>query len=251
MQKKLLSITALLVFYFAEAQQPQLVFANNPFPKTISVSGSAEMEIIPDEIYVNIDLREYQKKGDDKKDLETIKTNFLESCRAVGIADSVISIVSYSGFNNYYFMKKKKRSPDLFATITYQVKFKSSDLMDRLVEKLDDDATQNFLIVATSHSRMTEYRKQLKIKAVQAAKDKGIYLTEAIGEKLGEAIKINEPGEPDLVDGNGVANDNIRLRGRSSINNYCKAEPFSPKVQEVDFKKIRLRFEVEVEYALK
>lgn len=251
MQKKLLSITALFLFYFAEAQQPQLVFANNPFPKTISVSGSAEMEIIPDEIYVNIDLREYQKKGEDKKDLETIKTNFLESCRAVGIADSVISIVSYSGFNNYYFMKKKKRSPDLFATITYQVKFKSSDLMDRLVEKLDDDATQNFLIVATSHSRMTEYRKQLKIKAVQAAKDKGIYLTEAIGEKLGEAIKINEPGEPDLVDGNGVANDNIRLRGISSINNYYKAEPFSPKVQEVDFKKIRLRFEVEVEYALK
>jgi len=34
-----------------------------PFPKTISVTGSAEMEIIPDEIYVQVDLREYKKNG--------------------------------------------------------------------------------------------------------------------------------------------------------------------------------------------
>ena len=251
MKKKLITCCLFLSFYFAEAQQPQVLLANNPFPKTITVSGSAEMEIIPDEIYVNIELREYQKKGDDKKDLETIKTNFLEACKTIGLPDSVISIYSYSGFNNYYFLKKKKRNPDLSANITSQVKFKSSELMDRLVEKLDDDATQNFTIVGTSHSKITEFRKQLKIKAVQAAKDKGVYLTEAIGEKLGEAIKINEPGEPDLLEGNPGANDNIRLRGANSVSYFYKAEPFSPKVQEVDFKKLRIRFEVEVMFALK
>jgi len=52
----------------------------NPYPRTITVTGSAEMEIIPDEIYVNIELKEYQKKGEDKKDIETIKKQFLESC---------------------------------------------------------------------------------------------------------------------------------------------------------------------------
>ena len=67
--------------------------------------------------------------------------------------------------------------------------------MDNLVEKLDDDATKNFTIVSVSHSKITEYRKDLKIKAIKAARDKGLYLTEAIGEKLGEAITINEPGE--------------------------------------------------------
>ena len=39
----------------------------NPFPKTISVSGSSEMEITPDQIYVHITLREYQKKGEKEK----------------------------------------------------------------------------------------------------------------------------------------------------------------------------------------
>ncbi len=174
---------------------------HNPFPKKITVSGSAEMEIVPDEIYVNVQLKEYQKRGEEKKDIETIKKQFLESCKAAGIPDSVISIVSFTG-SNPFFWKKRKKDPDLFTSITYQVKFKTSELMDKLVEKLDDDATQSFLIVSVNHSKMTEYRRQLKIAAVKAAKDKGIYLTDAIGEKLGEAITINEPDENHIIPGN-------------------------------------------------
>ena len=61
--KKLIIIVNIFLFAnVINAQQPQPIFANNPFPKTITVSGSAEMEIIPDEIYVNVELKEYQKK---------------------------------------------------------------------------------------------------------------------------------------------------------------------------------------------
>ena len=35
---------------------------SNPYPKTINVTGSAEMDIVPDEIYVQVDLREYKKR---------------------------------------------------------------------------------------------------------------------------------------------------------------------------------------------
>ena len=68
--------------------------------------------------------------------------------------------------------------------------------MDDLVDKLDENATQSFRIVSTSHSRITEYRRQLKIKAVQAAKEKGVYLSEALGEKIGEGSQVHyhQPG---------------------------------------------------------
>ena len=248
--KKLFVISTLLVCsIIANAQQPQPVFASSPYPKTITVSGSAEMEIIPDEIYVNIELKEYQKKGETKKDIETIKSTFLESCKSVGIPDSAVSIASYNGFNTYYWFRKKKKDPNLNSGITYQVKFKNSDLMDRLVEKLDDDATQSFLIVSTSHSKIIEYRKQLKIQAVKAAKEKGVYLAEAIGEKIGETITIKEPGE---------SFDITALQGRAmglSNSYYNKSlydqDHVSPKIQEVDFKKIKLRFEVDVVFSLK
>ena len=250
--KKLIIIVNFFLFATAfYAQQVQPIFTNNPFPKTINVSGSAEMEIVPDEIYVHVELKEYQKKGENKKGIETIKTQFLEACKAVGIPDSLISIVSYAG-NNPYFWKKRKKDPDLFAGITYQVKFNNSELMDKLVEKLDDDATQGFLIVSTSHSKMTEYRRQLKIAAVKAAKEKGIYLTEAVGEKLGEAIKINEPDENTLTRTSGLYGStqgyNVVARGASQAR--LSNEAFFDETG-IDFKKIKLRFEVDVVFALK
>ncbi len=74
----------LFLFQLVTAQQNQPIFINNPFPKTINVSGSAEMEIVPDEIYVNIELKEYQKKGESKKDLEQSRINFSDSANQLG-----------------------------------------------------------------------------------------------------------------------------------------------------------------------
>lgn len=221
--------------------------ASNPFPKTIAVSGSADMEIVPDEIYVHVTLMEYQKKGESKKDIETIKTQFLDACKAAGIADSMISIASFSGTNNYFWWKRRHRNIDLFTGITYQVKFRTSNQMDNLVERLDDEATRNFQIVTATHSKITEYRKQLKIQAVKAAKEKGIYLTEAVGEKLGAAITIKEPSEPinDSEYSNasmrGMKYDNVKLRG---------LEEADKGSVEISFQKIKLRYEVEVTFAL-
>ena len=249
MKKLFLMATFIVCTQFVFAQQT-MVLANNPFPKTITVSGSAEMEIIPDEIYVNITLREYQKKGDDKKDIETIKTIFLEACKSSGLPDSAISIFSYTGYGNYFAYRKRKKDPNMFTSITYQVKFKDSKTMDALVEKLDDEATQNFQIYATSHSKLMEFRKQLKIKAVQAAKEKGRYLTDAIGEKLGEAITVKEPDENQFLPKgiNTLATSNALYEAEFAKTNGMASMAYD---KEIDFRKIKLRFEVEVVFALK
>jgi uncharacterized protein YggE len=240
MKKIVTLLTAMGILQLTMAQQSMPTFINNPFPKTISVTGSAELEIIPDEIYVNIGLSEYQKKGENKKDIELIKSQFLEYCRAAGIADSAISIAAYSGAHSYYDIRKKKKNTDLLATITYQVKFRGSKLMDNLVEKLDDDATKSFVITSVSHSKIQEYRRQLKIKAIQAAREKGIYLTEAIGEKLAEAITIQEPGEYQPIPFNaGLSNMAYSMKDRDVDGTG------------VDFKKMKLRFEVSIVFAIK
>ena len=249
MKKLFLLASFIACTHFLFSQQT-MALANNPYPKTITVSGSAEMEIIPDEIYVNITLREYQKKGDDKKDIETIKTNFLEACKSAGLPDSAISIFSYTGYGNYFAYRKRKKDPNMFTSITYQVKFKDSKTMDALVEKLDDEATQNFQIFATSHSKIMEFRKQLKIKAVQAAKDKGIYLTDAIGEKLGEAITVKEPDENQFLPKgiNSIAASNALYETVVTKSSGLNLMAYD---KEIDFRKIKLRFEVDVVFALK
>lgn len=244
--KKILSLFSALLFANLLMAQSQPVC--DPFPKTISVTGSAAMEVIPDEIYVQVDLREYKKKGEEKTDIDKIKTDFLASCKAAGIADSNISVASYDGYNLANIWKRRKKDPDLLASITYQLKFNNTKLLDDLVNRLDDEATNNFRITRTSHSKIVEYRKQLKIMAVKAAKEKAIYLAESVNEQVGPAITITEPEES--VNSDVQA---LRLRGENSLysNTISQAGGYGNTDSGVDYRKLKLRFEVKVLFALK
>lgn len=246
MKKILLTAAYITTAFFASAQNTQP--GCFPYPKTISVNGSAEMEIIPDEIYVQVDLREYKKKGEEKVQLDKIKTDFLTNCKSIGIADSNISIASFDGYNLAAIWRRKRKDPDLFASITYQIKFSNTKLIDQLVDKLDDEATSNFSIVRTSHSKIIDYRKQLKIQAVKAAKDKANYLAESVNEKVGEAITITEPEEYSSSD---VASGLYKTNAKLYSNAVSKADSYGISDGGVDYRKIKLRFEVKVLYALK
>lgn len=251
MKKNVTLFSALLLsnFFIAHAQ-PATQPGCYPFPKTISVTGSAEMDVIPDEIYVQVDLREYKKKGEEKTELDKIKTEFLASCKAVGIADSNIAVASYDGYNMANIWRRRKKDPELLSSIAYQIKFTNTRLIDDLVNRLDDEATNNFSIIKTSHSKIIEYRKQLKIMAVKAAKEKALYLSESVNEQLGQAITIAEPEE--------YTNSDVQAgRYKSNVGLYEKVtvkgamDPYGINDYGIDYRKIKLRFEVKVLYALK
>ncbi len=252
MKKTTLLFATIYASLFSAAQSPAQPGCY-PFPKTIAVTGSASMEIIPDEIYVQVDLREYKKRGEDKVELEKIKNDFLASCKATGIADNDISLASYDGYNLASIWQRRKKDPELLASVSYQIKFSNTKLIDDLVNRLDDQATNNFRIIRTSHSKMVEYRKQLKIQAVKAAREKAGYLTEAINEQLGQAIEINEPDEYTSSD---VANAAYRDRYKAVNENVIRMDQsknayYGVVDDGVDYRKIKLRFEVKVLYALK
>ena len=67
------------------------------------------MEVIPDEIYVQVDLKEY-KRGEEKVELRKLKPIFLNNCKAVGIADSNISVASFDGYNLASIWKRRKKT---------------------------------------------------------------------------------------------------------------------------------------------
>ncbi|MDB5253161.1 MAG: hypothetical protein JWP27_2330 [Flaviaesturariibacter sp.] len=236
MKQVTIALAALLLSLAGLAQAPA-----NPYPKTITVTGSAEMEVTPDEIWATVTLREYERKGASKVTLSTIKDAFLRSARAVGIADSSITIAAYDGSNGNPWLRKKNKKEELLASITYQVKIGSSAQMDALVDRLDDNATQNFAIERTSHSHMEAFRRQLRINAVIAAKDKAQYLAEAIGEKAGVAVTINEPTE--FFSPIFMRTSNTMMKSEAASDEGSPAQP--------DFRKMKIRYEVTVVFALK
>lgn len=217
----------------------------NPYPKTINVTGSAELEVVPDEIYVQVDLKEYEKKGGGKVSIETIRQQFLAHARRTGIPDSLISIAAYDAYNANPWLRKKKKKEELYATISYQLKVKSSTQLDALVDGLDDQATENFFIQRTSHSRLAEYRRQLKIDAIKAAREKAQYLAEAIGEQVGVAVTIQEPVEYFIPYYNQRVSNVMMRQGAEAAQDLAAAQP------NADFTRIKLKYDVTVTFALK
>lgn len=230
-----LSVLLLVLTSFSQSEK-------NTYPRTITVTGSAEMEIIPDEIYVQVDLKEYDKKGQGKISIDKIKQDFLNNVKALGISDSLVSIAAYDGYNGNPWLRKKNKKEELYASISYQLKLKTSKQLDDLVDRLDDNATQNFFIQRTSSSKLEELRKKLKIEAVKAARQKAVYLSEAIDEKIGVAITINEPTEyfTPYIQNFRVANKSMMAQEQATDNDTAA----------VDFKKIKLKYDVTVVFAL-
>lgn len=246
--KKLVFICLLgLAAFTKEAAAQGTVPTCNPYPKTINVSGSAEMSVVPDEIYVQVDLKEYKKKGENKTPIDKIKADFLAACRAAGIPDSNINVMNFEGANANLMVKRRQKDPDMIATISYQVKFTKASKMDDLVNRMDDEATNNFSVVNVSHSKMSEFRKQLKIEAIKAARAKAMYLCEAVGEQLGTAITINEPAEY-----GGYEPRVQRMASQSAMSNNTFATYDSAGGAEgIDFKKLKIRYEMQMTFAIK
>ena len=127
------------------------------------------------------------------------------------------------------------------AGITYEVKVKTVNDMDKLVDKLDDEATQNFYISRTSHSNMDSIKKQLKIQAVKAAKEKAVYLAAALDDTVGKALIINDPNE---------ATNYPRPYYKANMVMAEAADQSAPAMN-VDFKKIKIQYDVNIVFELK
>jgi len=208
--------------------------------KRIEVTGSAEMEVVPDEIYTAITVQEYYNKQKEKINIDAISKNFLAVCEKAGISKDRIEVQDMSGFDNtsWWHRKRKKEQPDLLQSTTYIIKFSNPGEVDKLVNMLDDNATQNIYVTKTSSSKQMEYRRQLKIEALQNAKAKAQYLLEGINAKAGSVLYVKEIEQNDFPMYKGRLESNAMMAQDDSAN------------EGLNFRKLKYRFEVEAHFGI-
>lgn len=164
----------------------------------IEVTGSSETEIIPDEIHFMITIKEYWQEEFEKKskpeDYQTkvpvneIEHNLMNALKQAGIDPSDIQTKEVG---DYW----RERGKDFLISKTFDIKLQNPDQINRIIQTVNTKGIQSMNIGELKNKDLQEYRKQGKIEALKAARQKADYLVAAMGQKLGNVLRIVEPEE--------------------------------------------------------
>jgi len=205
----------------------------------IEVTGKSEMEITPDLIYLKILLSEKDNKS--KIDLTERENLMISKLKDIGIdiaKDLLIKDIS-SNFK-YYLLTKS----DILLSKEYQLLVRNGKIASQVIIELEKIGISNVSIDRLDNSNIVKYRKEVKIDAIRAAKDKAESLATAIGQNIGKALYIQEL-DNNYNGGTPGTSNSIRIRGSSSLYGSNAPQP------EIDFEKITLEFSIICRFELK
>ncbi|WP_316801904.1 SIMPL domain-containing protein [Pedobacter nototheniae] len=232
--KKLLIIASIAFFGLTTAMAQQV-----DLRRKINVSGSAETEVTPDIIYISISLKEYLKDGNSKKKVEitTLENQLYTAVQKAGIAKENLTV---SNLNSWNYETEKKKNPDFLASKQYRLKVGDLNKFNDIIAAIDAKGISNTNIESYDYSKIESLKKDLKIKALLSAKEKAAYMVEALGDKLGSVIEIQDGGD-----------NMIQPVYRNYMMKSAMADGAAESAPEIDFKKIKLNFTVNAVFEIK
>jgi len=211
-------------------------FAQNvDLRRKIEVTGIAEQEVTPDIINVSISLKEYLD-GKKKITISQLESQLEKAVAEAGIAKEDFTINSLSSWN---YATEKKKNPDFLASKQYGIKFRDLNKFDQILSKVDPKGIQSTNIDSYDYSKINALKNELKLKALLAARDKATFLVNGLGDKLGGAINI-------------VENDNSSFPQPRNVMYMSKAMNADvAQESDIDFKKIKLSFQIQAVFEIK
>jgi uncharacterized protein YggE len=233
--KKILLLLSFIPL-FIEAQTGDKTFINQNY---IEVIGKSEMEIAPDLILIKIVINEKDNKT--RVSLSDQESKMISKLKSIGIdVDKDLLIKDMASNFKYYWLAKN----EILLSKEYLLTVRNSKTASKVFIELESVGISNVLIDKLDNSNIEKYRREVKIAAVKAAKDKSEYLASAIGQSVGRAIFIQElEGNYSFGDNEGYSN--VMLKRQSSL--------FESKDKElqIDFEKIKLSYSILCRFELK
>ena len=195
----------------------------------IEVTGTSEVEIIPDKIHYIIEIQEYFEEEFDGKSkpeeyrtkvplswierrlMWVLETNDIprESVRIQGESVRIQEIGDYW----------RKQGQDFLISKQLDITLQDFKQIDAIVKHVDTRGIRTMRIGELESKDMLTYHKQGKIEALKAAQRKATYLVEALGKKLGPVIRIVEEGNTGLSS-LFSAQSNVRASEVSSFDSF-------------------------------
>lgn len=176
-----------IVFFMVLTAQAQEV--NEHY---IEVTGTSEIEIMPDKIHYIIEIREYFEEEFDGKSkpeeyhtkvpLSQIEQGLRKKLSEVGITQDVIRTQE---IGDYW----RKQGQDFLISKQFDITLTDFKQIDEIIKHIDTKGINTMRIGELENKDMLAYHQKGKIEALKAAQRKATYLVEALGKRLGVIVK--------------------------------------------------------------
>ncbi len=167
------------------------IFAQNVQTPYIEVTGSAEMSVTPDQIELEITLIHPHNT---KTSIEELDKEIAAALKAHNIPKSALTYISVD--NPYYWYYWWWEYRHYSNTKTYKLKLDCNKYDFAFINDIRNDYIRSINITSSTHSEITDYRRQVKVEAMMAAKDKANDLLECIGQRVGNVMEVIEVIQP-------------------------------------------------------
>ncbi|MCU4174091.1 SIMPL domain-containing protein [Carboxylicivirga sp. N1Y90] len=227
--KRIISIASLLLILLPIiAQVGTKNFIDQPY---IEINGKAEMEIVPDMIYLKVVISEKDNKA--KTSLEKLEQDMLKSLKNIGLnmKDDVSVIDFTSNFKSYWHKKS-----DIYSSKEFELIAHDGETVAKIFTELEKLNISNITIAKLDHSKIEEYRQEVKVNAAKAAKNKASKLLEAVGQRAGKVIYMQENRNYYAARTNNME-ANMLMKVSSDSN-------FKTNNVIVEFQKLKLEYEI-------
>lgn len=166
----------------AQDQKPQV--------PQIAVTGEGKVKVIPDQAVINVG---FQNSGKDAKEVKTLNDE---------VVDKVIKFLKKSGlpatdyktsnvrlYKSYDYEKKKQ---NFQASQNLSITLKDLSKYDDIMMGLNDAGVNSINGVEFKSSKMEDYERDARKKAMLNAKQKATDYVSVLGQKVGKALLITD-----------------------------------------------------------
>lgn len=153
----------------------------------IEVTGEAEMQVEPNEIHLRITLME-RGTGSNKVTVESQEQWLKRAVKDLGLDTTALTLSGAMAD----LVPRNFRSDDVIARKRYLLRVTDAETVRKVFLELDRLQIHDAGIQRVAHSKEAEFRREMRIKAITAAKQKADDLLAAVGEHTGPALEVSD-----------------------------------------------------------
>lgn len=153
----------------------------------IDINTTVEREVTPNELYLQITIREKDYKG--KKSLEEMQEAMIGALKTNRIDIPERLTLNYMGSEVGY--KSFSKSIKSQTEATYMLRLDDVAIMQSVIASLEEREISDIELVRTRFTGEKELKAEMGIEAMRLAKEEAQMLAGAIGQEAGKALTIS------------------------------------------------------------